>query len=59
MILLKEFRDELKVNTTGSASSISFGPSARDGINGTLVTLAIASGMTSATNPSRGTPGAG
>ena len=43
---------ELKVNTTCGASNISFGLPNRDGINSAFLTMAIASGLTSAiTNP--------
>ena len=52
MRLVRRLRDELKVNTTCGASNISFGLPARDGINSAFLTMAIASGMTSAiTNP--------
>jgi len=55
MRLVKRLRDELKVNTTCGASNISFGLPARDGINSAFLTMAIASGMTSAiTNPLHG-----
>jgi len=55
MRLVKRLRDELKVNTTCGASNISFGLPARDGINSGFLTMAIASGMTSAiTNPLHG-----
>jgi len=52
MRLVGRLRDELKVNTTCGASNISFGLPNRDGINSAFLTMAIASGMTSAiTNP--------
>ncbi|HEX5649873.1 MAG TPA: dihydropteroate synthase [Steroidobacteraceae bacterium] len=55
MRLVKRLREELKVNTTCGASNISFGLPARDGINSAFLTMAIASGMTSAiTNPLHG-----
>jgi 5-methyltetrahydrofolate--homocysteine methyltransferase len=55
MRLVKRLREELKVNTTCGASNISFGLPARDGINSGFLTMAIASGMTSAiTNPLHG-----
>ena len=55
MRLVKRLREELKVNTTCGASNISFGLPARDGVNSAFLTMAIASGMTSAiTNPLHG-----
>src|SRR5574339_937045 len=55
MRLVRRLHDELKVNTTCGASNISFGLPARDGINSGFLTMAIASGMTSAiTNPLHG-----
>ncbi len=55
MRLLKRLREELKVNTTCGASNVSFGLPARDGINSGFLTMAIASGLTSAiTNPLHG-----
>ncbi|MCE3285502.1 MAG: hypothetical protein K0R70_1758 [Steroidobacteraceae bacterium] len=55
MRLVQRLREELKVNTTCGASNISFGLPARDGINSAFLTMAIASGMTSAiTNPLHG-----
>ena len=52
MRLLRRLREELKVNTTCGASNISFGLPNRDGINSAFLTMAIASGLTSAiTNP--------
>ena len=55
MRLVRRLREELKVNTSCGASNISFGLPARDGINSAFLTMAIASGMTSAiTNPLHG-----
>jgi len=55
MRLVRRLREELKVNTSCGASNISFGLPARDGINSAFLTMAIASGMTSAiTNPMHG-----
>ena len=55
MRLVRRLRDELKVNTTCGASNVSFGLPNRDGINAAFLTMAIASGMTSAiTNPLHG-----
>ncbi len=55
MHLLRRLKYELKVNTTCGASNISFGLPNRDGINSAFLTMAIASGMTSAiTNPMHG-----
>jgi 5-methyltetrahydrofolate--homocysteine methyltransferase len=55
MRLVRRLQDELKVNTTCGASNVSFGLPARDGINGAFLTMAIASGLTSAiTNPLHG-----
>jgi 5-methyltetrahydrofolate--homocysteine methyltransferase len=52
MQLVHRLRTELKVNTTCGASNVSFGLPQRDGINTAFLTMAIASGMTSAiTNP--------
>jgi 5-methyltetrahydrofolate--homocysteine methyltransferase len=52
MRLVRRLRDELKVNTTCGASNVSFGLPNRDGINSAFLTMAIASGLTSAiTNP--------
>jgi len=52
MRLVRRLREELKVNTTCGASNISFGLPSRNGINAAFLTMAIASGMTSAiTNP--------
>jgi 5-methyltetrahydrofolate--homocysteine methyltransferase len=50
--LTTRLRDELKVNTTVGASNISFGLPHRVGINAAFLTMAAASGLTSAiTNP--------
>jgi 5-methyltetrahydrofolate--homocysteine methyltransferase len=50
--LLGRLRDELGVNTTCGASNVSFGLPNREGINGSFLAMAIASGLTSAiTNP--------
>jgi 5-methyltetrahydrofolate--homocysteine methyltransferase len=50
--LTSRLRDELKVNTTVGASNISFGLPHRVGINAAFLTMAAASGLTSAiTNP--------
>ena len=50
--LVRRLRDELGVNTTCGASNISFGLPNRPAINSAFLTMAIASGMTSAiTNP--------
>jgi len=50
--LLGRLRDELGVNTTCGASNVSFGLPNREGINGAFLSMAIASGLTSAiTNP--------
>src|SRR6202158_385054 len=52
MHLLRRLRTELKVNSTCGASNVSFGLPQRDGISGAFLTMAIASGLTSAiTNP--------
>ena len=52
MRLVHRLRTELKVNTTCGASNVSFGLPNRHGINSAFLTMAIASGMTSAiTNP--------
>src|ERR1700683_4831860 len=52
MHLLRRLRNELKVNSTCGASNISFGLPQREGIGGAFLTMAIASGLTSAiTNP--------
>jgi 5-methyltetrahydrofolate--homocysteine methyltransferase len=50
--ILGRLRDELGVNSTCGASNVSFGLPNREGINGTFLAMAIASGLTSAiTNP--------
>ncbi len=50
--LCQRLQKELKVNTTCGASNVSFGLPNRNGINGAFMSMAIASGMTSAiTNP--------
>ena len=55
MRLVRRLQRELKVNTTCGASNISFGLPGRDGINSAFLTMAIASGLTSAiTNPLHG-----
>ena len=55
MRLLRRLQGELKVNTTCGASNVSFGLPARDGVNSAFLTMAIASGLTSAiTNPLHG-----
>ena len=52
--LIRRLREELKVNTTGGASNISFGLPKRHGINAAFLPMAIAAGMTSAImNPLR------
>lgn len=52
MDLVKRLRTELKVNTTCGASNLSFGLPNRNGLNAAFISMAIASGMTSAiTNP--------
>jgi 5-methyltetrahydrofolate--homocysteine methyltransferase len=52
MHLLRRLRSELKVNSTCGASNVSFGLPQRDGISSGFLTMAIASGLTSAiTNP--------
>jgi 5-methyltetrahydrofolate--homocysteine methyltransferase len=52
MRLVQRLRSELKVNTSCGASNVSFGLPERNGINAGFLTMAIASGMTSAiTNP--------
>ena len=52
MYLCRRLREELKVNTTCGASNVSFGLPNRKGINEAFLTMAIASGLTSAiTNP--------
>jgi 5-methyltetrahydrofolate--homocysteine methyltransferase len=55
MELVQRLRNELKVNTTCGASNLSFGLPNRGGLNTAFISMAIASGMTSAiTNPLRG-----
>jgi 5-methyltetrahydrofolate--homocysteine methyltransferase len=50
--ILGRLRDELRVNSTCGASNVSFGLPNREGINGAYLSMAIASGLTSAiTNP--------
>ena len=50
--LIRRLREELKVNTTCGASNLSFGLPNRNGLNSAFISMAIASGMTSAiTNP--------
>ena len=52
MSLVRRLQEELKVNTTCGASNVSFGLPNRNGVNATFLTMAIASGLTSAiTNP--------
>ena len=46
--LIRRLRDELRVNTTCGASNVSFGLPNRHAITGTFLSMAIASGMTSA-----------
>ena len=46
--LLRRLREELRVNTTCGASNVSFGLPNRHVITGTFLSMAIASGMTSA-----------
>jgi 5-methyltetrahydrofolate--homocysteine methyltransferase len=55
MRLVRRLQQELRVNTSCGASNISFGLPGRDGINSAFLTMAIASGLTSAiTNPLHG-----
>ncbi len=50
--ILARLRDELHVNSTCGGSNVSFGLPHREGINGTFLAMAAASGLTSAiTNP--------
>ena len=50
--LVRRLQEELKVNTTCGASNVRFGLPNRNGINAAFLTMAIASGLTSAiTNP--------
>ena len=52
MELVRRLRCELKVNTTCGASNLSFGLPNRNGLNAAFISMAMASGMTSAiTNP--------
>ena len=52
MEFVSRLRSELKVNTTCGASNLSFGLPNRTGLNAAFISMAIASGMTSAiTNP--------
>jgi len=52
MELVRRLRTELKVNTTCGASNLSFGLPNRNGLNAAFISMAMASGMTSAiTNP--------
>ncbi|MEO6572013.1 MAG: methyltetrahydrofolate cobalamin methyltransferase, partial [Ilumatobacteraceae bacterium] len=44
----RRLREELKVNTTCGASNVSFGLPNRQVVTGTFLSMAIASGMTSA-----------
>jgi 5-methyltetrahydrofolate--homocysteine methyltransferase len=46
--LVRRLRDELRVNTTCGASNVSFGLPNRHAVTGTFLSMAIASGMTSA-----------
>jgi len=46
--LLRRLREELKVNTTCGASNVSFGLPNRHAVTATFLSMAIASGMTSA-----------
>jgi 5-methyltetrahydrofolate--homocysteine methyltransferase len=48
MHLLRRLRQELKVNSTCGASNVSFGLPQREGITSGFLTMAIASGLTSA-----------
>ena len=52
MQLVRKLCEELNVNTTCGASNVSFGLPNRDGVNAAFLTMAMASGLTSAiTNP--------
>jgi 5-methyltetrahydrofolate--homocysteine methyltransferase len=52
MELVRRLRTELKVNTTCGASNLSFGLPNRNGLNAAFISMAMASGMSSAiTNP--------
>ena len=46
--LVRRLKEELDVNTTCGASNVSFGLPNRQGLNGAFLSMAIASGMTSA-----------
>lgn len=46
--LIRRLREELKVNTTCGAANVSFGLPNRHAVTGTFLSMAIASGMTSA-----------
>ena len=46
--LVRRLREELGVNSTCGASNVSFGLPNRNGLNGAFLSMAIASGMTSA-----------
>jgi 5-methyltetrahydrofolate--homocysteine methyltransferase len=48
MQIVARLRTELKVNTTCGASNLSFGLPNRNGLNSAFISMAIASGMTSA-----------
>ncbi len=53
--LVRRLREDLGVNTTCGASNVSFGLPNRNGINAAFLTMAMASGLTSAiTNPLHG-----
>ena len=45
---IRRLREELKVNTTCGASNVSFGLPNRNQVTGTFLSMAMASGMTSA-----------
>ena len=50
--LLHRLHTELKVNTTGGASNVSFGLPNRNGLNAAFIAMAMSAGLTSAiTNP--------
>jgi len=50
--LLHRLHTELKVNTTGGASNVSFGLPNRNGLNAAFISMAMSAGLTSAiTNP--------
>ncbi len=52
MHIVRRLREELQVNSTCGASNLSFGLPNREGLNTAFISMAIASGMTSAiTNP--------